>query len=445
MQASIIRILGKNAIFLAEGSEHRHQRRLLEPAFTFRHIKNLYPIFWHKARESVEAMASHLSLSLNSGLSTFPTSRRDEREQSDRNSTKPHSILDVDDWAFRVALDIVGAAGLGRDFGSIRDPQVPLAKVTNEVYKPRGQALILDLLYLVLPGWFVNLIPATRNIVFARAGRIIKETCDDIVREKRARLVGKDALSLNQNLDCDITSTLLRNTGLDDEAIANQMMTFLAGGQEAPAGAITWAVYLLCLHPEIQSRLRDEVRANLPSPSDQEQSIVAADIDNLPYLAAVCAEVLRFMSPAPITIREAINDTTIAGEFVPKGTNVIVSMWSVNRNEALWGSDAGRFDPTRWLTTVTNPETGQSSVRMSKSGGAGSNYAFMSFLHGRKNCIGQNFAKAELACVVAAWIGRFEFALNNPADATNLAINWGGAIMRPAKGCHVKATVVDGW
>ena len=92
-----------------------------------------------------------------------------------------------------------------------------------------------------------------------------------------------------------------------------------------------------------------------------------------------------------------------------------------------------------------NPETGQKSVRVSRSGGAESNYAFMTFVQGRKNCIGQNFAVAELACVLAAWIGRLEFALENPNDATNLEINRGGASIRPAKGLYVKTRIVEGW
>src|SRR5712664_3402378 len=49
------RLLGVGILF-AEGDEHKRQRRHLMPAFGFRHVKDLYPIFWSKGLEVTEAM-----------------------------------------------------------------------------------------------------------------------------------------------------------------------------------------------------------------------------------------------------------------------------------------------------------------------------------------------------------------------------------------------------
>jgi cytochrome P450 len=67
-------------------------------------------------------------------------------------------------------------------------------------------------------------------------------------------------------------------------------------------------------------------------------------------------------------------------------------------------------------------------------------------LHGPRSCIGQRFATAEFACLLAAWIGRFEFALNDERelDEKNVEIK-GGVTARPAKGMYVKAKVLEGW
>ena len=43
------RLLGIG-ILLAEGEEHKMQRKNLMPAFAFRHVKDLYPLFWEKSR-----------------------------------------------------------------------------------------------------------------------------------------------------------------------------------------------------------------------------------------------------------------------------------------------------------------------------------------------------------------------------------------------------------
>ena len=114
----------------------------------------------------------------------------------------------------------------------------------------------------------------------------------------------------------------------------------------------------------------------------------------MPYLNAVCREVLRLFPPVAVTMRVAVKDTTICGQLIPKNTTVMLSPWAVNARTALWGDDAGEFRPERWLS-------GKDSDR------SNTNYDFLTFLHGPRSCIGQSFAMGELACLVAAWIGAF--------------------------------------
>ena len=112
--------------------------------------------------------------------------------------------------------------------------------------------------------------------------------------------------------------------------------------------------------------------------------------------------------------------------------------WAINKSESLWGPDARKFNPDRWMPSEKNPQ--------SASGGASSNYAMLTFLHGPRSCIGQAFAKAEFACLLAAWIGRFDFSLNDERelDEKNMLIK-GGVTARPAKGLFVKTKIVAGW
>jgi len=189
-------------------------------------------------------------------------------------------------------------------------------------------------------------------------------------------------------------------------------------------------IYLLCKHPEIQTRLRKEVQMNLPRPLDAETTVSSSDIDNLPYLSAVCNEVLRLFPPVAITVREAVRDTTIAGHVVPKGTIIVIPPWAVNTSTALWGSDAATFNPDRWI--------GPGRVN---TGGAGSNYSFLSFLHGPRSCIGQAFAKAELACLVAAWVRTFETEM---ADRNHVLTIGNGITAKPKGGLHVTVRQVGG-
>lgn len=416
-RAGLGRLLGIG-ILLAEGEEHKTQRKNLMPAFAFRHVKNLYPLFWEKSREAVEAMTEQVK---DGGLRNkeLPDFQKELGMEND------DAVLEVGDWASRATLDIIGVAGLGQDFGAIRDPGTVLNKTYRTVFKPSRQAALLGLLNLFLPGWFVSNLPVKRNGEIEAAAAVIRSTCRQLIRSK------KEKLEKRELTDVDILSVALESGGFSEENLVDQLMTFLAAGHETTATAMTWAVYMLCLNPDVQTRLRAEVRGNLPS-LDSTESVTSQQIDNMPYLQAVCSEVLRYYPPVPLTLRDAGVDTQIMGHIIPKGTRVLLIPWAVNKSEELWGADARKFNPDRWLN---NP-----------NGGANSNYSLLTFLHGPRSCIGQRFATAEFACLLAAWIGRFEFALNDERelDEKNVEIK-GGVTARPAKGMYVKAKVLDGW
>ena len=401
------RILGVGLI-LAEGDEHRAQRKLLMPAFAFRHVKNLYPIFWDKSRKLVR----HL-------ITDTLQQTRDSKESS------LVAVVEIGNWVSRAALDIIGVAGMGKDFNAIENPNTELNVTYRKVFQPSRSGQILAFMGVFLPGWFVRAIPASHNNTVTGAAEIIKKVSRQLIHDKR-----EDLRVQEKRTDPDILSVALESGGFTDEELVNQMMTFLVAGHETTATSMTWAMYLLCQNPEIQTKLRQEIRAHLPS-VDSEDQMTAQVLESCPYLHAVCNEVLRLYAPVPVTLREAKSDTSILGLPVPKGTTIIVPAWSINKSIALWGADALTFNPDRWM-----------GPGKAGNGGAESNFAFMTFLHGPRSCIGQQFARAEFACLLAAVIGRFEFELVNP----NMEIEVkGGITAKPKGGLPVKMKMVDGW
>jgi len=418
--SSIGRILGIG-VLLAEGDEHKVQRKNLMPAFAFRHIKDLYPGFWNKSCEAVNTMTKDFKAQQLKNAQTQDVEKVASQE----------TVFEVGEWASRATLDIFGVAGMGQDFGAIQNPHTELNKTYRTIFKPSKQAQILGMLNLFLPGWFVKRLPVKRNGEVEAAAEVIRTTCRKLIRAK------KEKLEKHELTDVDILSVALESGGFTEENLIDQMMTFLAAGHETTATAMTWAIYMLCLNPDMQTRLRAEVRETLPSAAE-ESVVTSQQIDHMPYLNAVCSEVLRYYPPVPMTLRDAVRDTSIAGQFVPKGTRIMLAPWAINKDASLWGEDAAKFNPDRWLPSPSNPQ--------SHNGGAASNYSYLTFLHGPRSCIGQAFAKAEFACLLAAWVGRFEFTLKNEAEyeEKNVLIK-GGVTAKPARGLHVRSKVVEGW
>lgn len=368
------------------------------PAFNYRHIKDLYPIFWSKSRELVESLKTELE------------------------KKAPDNVVEINDWASRATLDIIGVAGLGQDFGAIQNPNTELNTTYRKIFAPSKSAQMLGLLSMFIHPKIIQNLPIKRNDEMFEARRVIRTVSRDIIRQKKA------LMEKNEKRNVDIISVALESGGFSEENLVDQMMTFIAAGHETTSSTLTWAVYELCKKPEIQTRLREEIHANIDSIHD---SMDAGKLDKLPYLHAVCNETLRHNAPVPLTLRDTENDCTIADTYVPRRTKIILCPWAVNFSKELWGPDAAEFNPDRWM-----------GPGRANSGGAESNYAMLTFLHGPRSCIGQGFAKGEFACLLAAFVGKFRFEMKDPDEVIEIK---GGVTSRPRNGMHIKLKAVEGW
>ncbi|CAK4033979.1 related to isotrichodermin C-15 hydroxylase (cytochrome P-450 monooxygenase CYP65A1) [Lecanosticta acicola] len=417
------RILGVG-ILLAEGDEHKTQRKNLMPAFAFRHIKDIYPTFWKKSQEMVECLAEAAKSDVLQSEKERSVPEAGEAEEKHEPGT-----VNVGNWTSRATLDIIGLSGMGQDFDSLHNPDNKLNAYYKTVFSAGGPRARLQMLALILPFWLVSRIPSKRNREIIEASGYIKKVCRDLIAKKREAMNSEKGRT-----EVDILSVALESGGFTDEDLVNQMMTFLVAGHETTATSMIWAIYELCRHREIQQKLREEVRAKIPS---LDSDITAAQIDDLHYLQAFCNEVLRLWAPVGLTLRHAAVDTSIQGEYIPKGTLVVMSPRATNCSTELWGDDAREFRPERWLN-----EDGKANAK----GGADSNYAFMTFLHGPRSCIGQKFAQAEFACLLAAWVGRYEseFEPGSAISRGEFEIQ-GGVTSKPKGGLWCKLREVPGW
>lgn len=408
------RILGVG-ILLAEGDEHKVQRKNLMPAFAFRHVKDIYPTFWKKSREMVDCIGE---------VSKAGGDERGKEEKKHKSGT-----IDVGNWTSRATLDIIGLSGMGRDFDSLHNPDNKLNGHYKTVFNPGRAGQRLQFLGLLLPFWLIVRLPFKRNIEIQQAVDYIKQVCRDLIAKKREAMASEKGRT-----EVDILSVALESGGFTDEELVNQMMTFLVAGHETTATSMIWAIYELCRNNEIQKKLREEIREKIPS---LDSDVTAAQIDDCHYLQAFCNEVLRVWAPVGMTLRHAIVDTSIQGEYVPKGTIVVMSPRATNASPELWGEDAHEFKPERWLN-----KDGKANAK----GGADSNYAFLTFLHGPRSCIGQRFAQAEFACLLAAWVGRYEstFEEDSPISRGDFDIQ-GGVTSKPKDGLWCKLKEVPGW
>jgi cytochrome P450 len=369
------------------------------PTFSFRQIKRHYAALWAKAHEMNRCLEDHLQKSA------------------------PDDSIELGEWAGRVTLDAIGITAMGHDFDSINDPHSELIKIYRSIFVPNRAAQVMWLLGFFLPSWALKLLPIKGSGNIRDAAEAARHIAQDLIRRKKLEQENQGKLT-----GSDFISLTLGSHAFTEEELVNQVMTLLGAGHDTTTASIVWAVYALCQNPSVQIRLREEIHTRIPPGTTD---IDSALIDSLPYLHAVVNEVFRVYPSVPMTTRVAAHDTTILSQYIPKGTVIVTPPWAVNFSRELWGSDADAFKPERWL------EPGRAN-----SGGAESNFAFMSFSQGPRSCIGQGLARAELACFLARFVGRFKFELKDPNEKMVIR---GPITPKPQNGLNLRIQVVDDW
>lgn len=197
---------------------------------------------------------------------------------------------------------------------------------------------------------------------------------------------------------------------MTDEEILGQISTFLAAGHETTSSTVSWALYALTKHPEVQTKLRQEL---LGTGLGDEPSM--EDLDKIPYLNNFVREVLRVYAVVPLTAREADCDIVVPvgesytdihgvvqhGIQLQKGDSIGIPVLAMNRAKDVWGEDALDFKPERWDNL---PEA------IKDMPGVWSH--LMTFIHGPNACIGYRFAVIEMKALLYSLVRAFEYDID---------------------------------
>ncbi|KAI8089521.1 cytochrome P450 [Halteromyces radiatus] len=393
------RILG-DGLLVSEGDAHRKQRKMLNPAFSVQALRYMIPLM----------VAPGVQLR-NKWMEIIA------QDKKNGNTNGPTEII-VSSGLSLATLDVIGSAGMGQNFDSLQTYNTPsenkLSKAYLDIFKADTS------LFRVLTFFFPILrhVPTERNKMLNQDLKWLDEESRRLVE------VGMDRVDQDkkkhQNISNDQGSRQVKDllTLMVDEVdeaghsmtvkeLQNQCLTFLAAGHETTSVALSWCLWLLAKHPEIQDALREEIKpvfgqidtehaifadplANNQFAYANEANIPSYDtINSLPLLNNVCKETLRLIPPVPLTLRIATKDSVMNHYVVPKDTIVALSPIVSHHSTDIWGDDALEFRPSRWdepLAKNVSP------------------YEYYPFLAGSRQCIGNRFAMVEMKILLALLI-----------------------------------------
>ncbi|EXJ92412.1 hypothetical protein A1O3_00963 [Capronia epimyces CBS 606.96] len=454
-----------DGLVVAEGAQHRRQRKHSLPSFAFRQIKGLYPLFWEKAVKMTKCIDAEV----------FGKGRQHQpHPNNDNDKDNPiTAVTDIGYWAPKATLDIIGLAGLGRDFNTLENSDDKIVGLYEALTSTSSDMQILLALQIVGGRRLANLLCPSAARRMDKTAAELRDLSEQLVRDKRAEAQARrkasdgdgdgdrDGDSPSHSESIDTLASLMKADVFSDQELVDQLLTIIAAGHETTSSAFTWTIYLLCLHPDIQTRLREEIHAALPLPRDGDgdgngnanaNGDATLNANSLPLLNGVCSETLRVFPTVPVTARTNKQATTLLDQPLAAGTRILVAPWAINKDPAVWGDDADDHnhdhdhdhdhdqDHDRPKPKLDRPKP-KPKPKFNPTA-ASSNYAFLTFLHGPRSCIGQNFARAELRALVAAFVGAYECVLADP-DAD--VVPAGMATTKPKGGLNVRLTKVRGW
>jgi cytochrome P450 len=163
--------------------------------------------------------------------------------------------------------------------------------------------------------------------------------------------------------------------------LSGRLFGLLTAGHETTFSALSWTLALLAQHPDVLAALTDEVAPFATGELDPEA------LRALPLLDAVIKESLRLFPPAAYGARVLVRDAALGGVHLPRGAVVIFSHFITQHMAALYPEPA-RFDPGRWAGLHPSP------------------YAYMPFGAGPRACPGAEFARVEMAALLARLLPR---------------------------------------
>jgi cytochrome P450 len=320
-----VRNVAGDNLFVLPNREWAPRRRTLQPVFT---------------KHSVDSFGEHMTQAAQ-------TSADHWREVGD---------VDLDAECRRLAMRSLGRSILGIDvnkFGNEIAQNMHLASryATDRALRP-----------VRAPRWLPT--PPRRR---ARAA---------VATMKRATMEILQACRADPARDAPLVHALIAATDpdtgrpLSDEDISSELLIFMLSGHDTTATMLTYALWELGHHPDMQ----DRVAAEVAEIGDGE--LTPADVPRLEYTAQVINESLRLCPPAAGVGRLALQDIAVDGYRVEAGTIVAIGINALHRDPALWERPLD-FDPDRF-----SPENSANRDR----------WQFVPFAAGPRSCIGEHFA-----------------------------------------------------
>ncbi|CAG9819968.1 unnamed protein product [Phaedon cochleariae] len=356
--------LGSDLLPLMRNPDWRAHRKLLTPGYSTGRIKNMYNIVIDSGVELVRYIKRVTETGTN--------------------------LIDMRHVAALYGAEVVTSTAFGLKGECFRDENSGFKKAGERIFDFNDPKRSLEVTSYLM---FHPLVHIFRmKFVEAKSEKFLKDEFLKIVDYRRKNNISEpDFVDILMNLRKNNKSD---EVIMDDEKMVAMAITFFIAGFETTSATMSFALYELAKHPELQQRVREEAT----SVFDKYQAIPFEIITSgMEYTEQVMKETLRKYPPAPHLSRRCNRDYMLPGTniLIEKGMAVYLPVYAIHMDPSNY-SNPTEFNPDRFS---------KENLKQIKP------CSWLPFSVGPRNCLGERFAIINFKSAIANILYNYEVEL----------------------------------
>ncbi|CAH2107765.1 unnamed protein product [Euphydryas editha] len=366
-------------LFFADGDIWRLLRQRMTPAFTSGKLKAMFPLIVERA-EKLQLRAL--------------------------SAATAGTEIDARDLMARYTTDFIGACGFGLQSDSLQDENSAFRKLGATIFHRGPRDIVVFMLKEIFPTMFKSF------KLFSAFEKQILHLVDEVLRQRNYEPSGRNDF-IDLLLECKKKGTIVGESmekikpdgtpevatlEMDDELMAAQIFLFFAAGFETSSSATSITLHELAYHPEVQSKVHEEVDRVLAK-YDNKLSYDA--IKEMTYLEWTFKEGMRIFPSPGFLIRECARKYTFEeiNLTIDEGVRVFIPLQAMH-NDPKYFDNPSEFRPERFDSANFD---------------ANNKYVYLPFGIGPRACIGERLGLMQSLAGLAAILARFSV---RPAPST---------------------------
>ncbi|XP_023721087.1 cytochrome P450 9e2 isoform X3 [Cryptotermes secundus] len=359
-------------LFALKGQRWRDMRATLSPAFTSSKMKTMFVLLSECCQNFVHFLEQCY-------------------QQTQQNECKIEK--EMKDFYTRYTNDVIATAAFGIGVDSLKQPTNEFYMMGQDLTYLGGFRAIKWLAYMAVPKLIqklrISLMPAHITKFFRSL------VLDTIATREREGIVRPDMLQLlmqaKEGTLHEDNSAVNKKMKLEDDDIIAQAVLFFLAGFDTSSTLLCFASYQLAVHPDVQSRLQEEIDETLQEHGGR---FTYEAVHSMKYLDMVVSETLRLHPPAPSVDRLCVQPYILKANppmEIHPGEMLFIPIYALHHDPSYY-PDPERFDPERFSDDNKhniNPMT------------------YLPFGVGPRSCIGNRFALMETKLALVYLLSQF--------------------------------------